>query len=71
MSVDYDWGFNEGFESGREEFAADMLEFLRNYDEDESVPVQDLEEFIDLMLGYDPDTDDSIIQEVLEFEADV
>lgn len=68
--VHYNRGYDQGFEDGRESMAEDIAEFLKNYEEDDSVPVEALEDILDYLLGFEPETDDNVIQEVIQYEPD-
>lgn len=46
---------SDDFDFGYETFAIELIEFLRNYEEDGEVPVVDIEEFIDAALGWEPE----------------
>jgi hypothetical protein len=45
----------DAFDDGYEAFAIELMEFLRNYEEDDLIPVSDIEEFINLSLGWEPE----------------
>lgn len=59
---------DRAFDDGRESLADDLQDFISNYDEEGGIPVQDIEEFLDLMLGYEPPdpVDDAFIDAELE-----
>lgn len=60
---------DRAFDDGREQMAYEVQEFLSNYGDD-GVPVEDLEEFLALQLGYEPNESDVDLSEwVVEMDA--